>query len=113
MTARTRGSFPRARRAGTDLNVPVRLYAGRSSRARVARACLPHLHQSAQRAVTAAPSTCLGYLSQPLLSQPSSPIAHSSKLAGVPGFEPGLSVLETDVLTVDTIPLRLRMKAEG
>jgi hypothetical protein len=27
-------------------------------------------------------------------------------LAGVPGFEPGLSVLETDVLTVDTIPLR-------
>ena len=30
-----------------------------------------------------------------------------SFLAGVPGFEPGLSVLETDVLTVDTIPLRL------
>src|ERR1700686_5083313 len=29
----------------------------------------------------------------------------SSPLAGVPGFEPGLSVLETDVLTVDTIPL--------
>src|SRR5919112_3917606 len=28
-------------------------------------------------------------------------------LAGVPGFEPGLSVLETDVLTVDTIPLRV------
>ena len=28
-------------------------------------------------------------------------------VAGVPGFEPGLSVLETDVLTVDTIPLRL------
>src|SRR5436305_3789468 len=28
-----------------------------------------------------------------------------SFLAGVPGFEPGLSVLETDVLTVDTIPL--------
>jgi hypothetical protein len=27
-------------------------------------------------------------------------------LAGVPGFEPGLSVLETDVLTVDTIPLQ-------
>ena len=27
------------------------------------------------------------------------------QLAGVPGFEPGLSVLETDVLTVDTIPL--------
>src|SRR5829696_6155832 len=27
-------------------------------------------------------------------------------MAGVPGFEPGLSVLETDVLTVDTIPLR-------
>ena len=26
-------------------------------------------------------------------------------LAGVPGFEPGLSVLETDVLTIDTIPL--------
>src|SRR6185503_16060623 len=29
----------------------------------------------------------------------------SQMLAGVPGFEPGLSVLETDVLTVDTIPL--------
>ena len=28
-----------------------------------------------------------------------------TSLAGVPGFEPGLSVLETDVLTVDTIPL--------
>ena len=28
-------------------------------------------------------------------------------MAGVPGFEPGLSVLETDVLTVDTIPLQL------
>ena len=28
------------------------------------------------------------------------------QLAGVPGFEPGLSVLETDVLTVDTIPLQ-------
>ena len=28
-------------------------------------------------------------------------------MAGVPGFEPGLSVLETDVLTVDTIPLRV------
>src|ERR671918_992063 len=27
------------------------------------------------------------------------------QMAGVPGFEPGLSVLETDVLTVDTIPL--------
>jgi hypothetical protein len=27
-------------------------------------------------------------------------------MAGVPGFEPGLSVLETDVLTVDTIPLK-------
>jgi hypothetical protein len=27
-------------------------------------------------------------------------------LAGVPGFEPGLAVLETVVLTVDTIPLR-------
>ncbi len=26
-------------------------------------------------------------------------------MAGVPGFEPGLSVLEIDVLTVDTIPL--------
>src|SRR6266446_10298596 len=33
--------------------------------------------------------------------------SQSSFLAGVPGFEPGLSVLETDVLTVDTIPLRL------
>ena len=32
-------------------------------------------------------------------------------LAGVPGFEPGLSVLETDVLTVDTIPLRVRSGA--
>ena len=30
----------------------------------------------------------------------------STYLAGVPGFEPGLSVLETDVLTVDTIPLQ-------
>jgi hypothetical protein len=29
----------------------------------------------------------------------------ATQLAGVPGFEPGLSVLETDVLTVDTIPL--------
>ena len=28
-------------------------------------------------------------------------------MAGVPGFEPGLSVLETDVLTVDTIPLAI------
>src|SRR5688572_30948200 len=28
-------------------------------------------------------------------------------MAGVPGFEPGLSVLETDVLTVDTIPLQV------
>ena len=28
-------------------------------------------------------------------------------MAGVPGFEPGLSVLETDVLTVDTIPLKV------
>ena len=27
-------------------------------------------------------------------------------MAGVPGFEPGLSVLEADVLTVDTIPLQ-------
>ena len=36
-----------------------------------------------------------------------------TKLAGVPGFEPGLSVLETDVLTVDTIPLHKRTKAEG
>src|SRR5437763_351058 len=31
---------------------------------------------------------------------------------GVPGLEPGLSVLETDVLTTDTIPLRERMNAE-
>src|SRR5829696_1546530 len=29
-----------------------------------------------------------------------------NQMAGVPGFEHGLSVLETDVLTVDTIPLR-------
>jgi hypothetical protein len=34
-----------------------------------------------------------------------------NSLAGVPGFEPGLSVLETDVLTVDTIPLH--KKDEG
>ena len=27
-------------------------------------------------------------------------------MAGAPGFEPGLSVLETDVLAVDTMPLR-------
>lgn len=27
-------------------------------------------------------------------------------LAGAPGFEPGLSVLETDVLTIDTMPLQ-------
>ena len=35
------------------------------------------------------------------------PVLFRAILAGVPGFEPGLSVLETDVLTVDTIPLRL------
>ena len=29
-----------------------------------------------------------------------------AKLAGVSGFEPELSVLETDVLTVNTIPLQ-------
>ena len=34
-------------------------------------------------------------------------------LAGVPGFEPGLSVLETDVLTVDTIPLCQPDAAKG
>ena len=36
-------------------------------------------------------------------------------MAGVPGFEPGLSVLETDVLTVDTIPLHreTRRRVEG
>ena len=34
-------------------------------------------------------------------------------MAGVPGFEPGLSVLETDVLTVDTIPLRRRTRGLG
>src|SRR5437867_4080705 len=39
-------------------------------------------------------------------------------VAGVPGFEPGLSVLETDVLTVDTIPLRrwdagIRRRGDG
>jgi hypothetical protein len=37
----------------------------------------------------------------------------SANLTGVTGFEPVLSVLETDVLTVDTIPLSERMKAEG
>src|SRR5205085_10088490 len=31
---------------------------------------------------------------------------------GVPGLEPGLSVLETDVLTTDTIPLREMMNDE-
>src|SRR5438045_7392828 len=31
---------------------------------------------------------------------------------GVPGFEPGLSVLETDVLTIDTIPLWEMMNDE-
>ncbi len=36
-----------------------------------------------------------------------------NQLAGVPGFEPGLSVLETDVLTVDTIPLRQRTAGTG
>ena len=34
-------------------------------------------------------------------------------MAGVPGFEPGLSVLETDVLTVDTIPLRHKRGGDG
>ena len=41
-------------------------------------------------------------------SRPSSTLnsfLSQASLAGVPGFEPGLSVLETDVLTVDTIPL--------
>ena len=33
-------------------------------------------------------------------------------MAGVPGFEPGLSVLETDVLTIDTIPLHSSRAAE-
>ena len=37
----------------------------------------------------------------------------SHYLAGVPGFEPGLSVLETDVLTVDTIPLREEVSGTG
>ena len=39
----------------------------------------------------------------------SKPLRHfvfAIQLAGVPGFEPGLSVLETDVLAVDTIPLK-------
>ena len=34
-------------------------------------------------------------------------------MAGVPGFEPGLSVLETDVLTVDTIPLEDTAEVAG
>ena len=34
-------------------------------------------------------------------------------MAGVPGFEPGLSVLETDVLTVDTIPLHRETRRRG
>ena len=42
----------------------------------------------------------------------SGPFCRNS-LAGVPGFEPGLSVLETDVLTVDTIPLRRKRRAMG
>lgn len=32
-------------------------------------------------------------------------------MAGAPGFEPGLSVLETDVLAVDTMPLQLITKS--
>jgi hypothetical protein len=34
------------------------------------------------------------------------------KDSGVPGVEPGLSVLETDVLTIDTIPLENKSKGE-
>ena len=30
-------------------------------------------------------------------------------MAGVPGLEPGPTVLETDMLTIDTIPLRLKI----
>lgn len=32
-------------------------------------------------------------------------------MAGVPGFEPGPTVLETAVLAVDTIPLNKRLKS--
>jgi hypothetical protein len=30
-------------------------------------------------------------------------------VAGVPGLEPGPTVLETDMLTINTIPLRLKI----
>ena len=46
----------------------------------------------------------LDCLFQPYITSLAASLVH---LAGVPGFEPGLSVLETDVLTVDTIPLRV------
>jgi hypothetical protein len=34
-------------------------------------------------------------------------------MAGAPGFEPGLSVLETDVLAVDTMPLQPTRNPRG
>ena len=34
-------------------------------------------------------------------------------MAGVPGFEPGLTVLETAVLTIDTIPLHAGLRDKG
>src|SRR5215813_14124414 len=40
---------------------------------------------------------------------PSRAQVQAQKLAGVSGFEPELSVLETDVLTVNTIPLQTNL----
>lgn len=48
----------------------------------------------------------LAYIPVKTIGQPR--ILPGAKLAGVSGFEPELSVLETDVLTVNTIPLQTK-----
>ena len=58
----------------------------------------------------ALPATALRRLKTLLLDSSSLPRASQSPqndVAGVPGFEPGLTVLETAVLAANTIPLHI------
>ena len=100
--AMTPSSFRLSRPAKTALTGRKGSFLVHSGRALGAPHGLPGLHQTAW---CAAPVALVGFLYHPYVADFLRHSTFPCDMAGVPGFEPGLSVLETDVLTVDTIPL--------
>ena len=70
------------------------------------------LSSSARVFLTNSPTLSLRFPVSRLLTASDTVYSPNYDLAGVPGLEPGPKVLETSMLTIDTIPLYIVMNGE-